>query len=120
MKRVRNRLNRLVNTFSIGKKLIILYLFCVLVPLFATDGVILYNMYRSEKTQRKYEMQNVASSVSAELNYIFQEAVDISRSFYISRKINEFLEYPFDTPLDFYEKSRTMEKPDGAGIRTSA
>lgn len=106
MKRMRNRLNRLVNTFSIGKKLIILYLFCVLVPLFATDGVILYNMYRSEKTQRKYEMQNVASSVSAELNYIFQEAVDISRSFYISRKINEFLEYPFDTPLDFYEKSR--------------
>ena len=106
MKRVRNRLNRLVNTFSIGKKLIILYLFCVLVPLFATDGVILYNVYRSEKTQRKYEMQNVASSVSAELNYIFQEAVDISRSFYINRKINEFLEYPFDTPLDFYEKCR--------------
>lgn len=106
MKRIWNGLVGLINNFKIRKKLIILFVFCVLLPMFATDGVILYTVYHNEERQKQAEMESIASGVQAELNYIFEEAVNVSRSFYINRKINEFLEYPFATPLDFYERSR--------------
>ncbi len=48
MKRIWNRLVGLINNFKIRKKLIILFVFCVLLPMFATDGVILYTVYHND------------------------------------------------------------------------
>lgn len=48
MKRLMDRLQRWMDDYSIRKKLLILYVVCVLFPLVLTDAVILYIVFDNE------------------------------------------------------------------------
>ena len=106
MRKLWNWLQNIINGYSIRKKLMILYVFCVLTPLFLTDGVILYIVIGNEISRQKYEFESIASAVESDLTYTFEQAVELTNSIYINRTLNEFLEEPFESKLDFFEKSR--------------
>lgn len=44
MRGILDRLENWMNDYKLKKKLELLYVFCVLIPLILTDGVILYNV----------------------------------------------------------------------------
>lgn len=108
MKKLQNLLQTVMNDYSIKKKLLIFYICCVLIPLFLTDSVILYVVFSNERTQQEYEFESIAGAVEADLTATFEEAVNMTNNLYINRTINEFLESPFASPLEFFEESRKM------------
>lgn len=99
-----------INKYSIRKKLMLLYICCVLLPLFLTDSVILTILVHTEKTEQIYELENVASAVQADLTYTFEELNKMANTIYINREINEFLDQKYTSDLAFYTASREMEK----------
>ena len=63
MRRLWNFFQEKMNDFTVRKKLLIFYVFCVLLPLFVTDSVILTILLRGERRERALEMENIASAV---------------------------------------------------------
>jgi len=103
-------LEEIVNDYSIKKKLILFYLCCVLLPLFITDSVILGIIYSGEVSDKRDEIEGIASAVEAELDYNLEEAAKMANAIYLSRYINEFLDQRFDSGVDFFEASLDIEK----------
>ncbi len=103
-------MEEIINDYSIKKKLILFYLCCVLLPLFITDSVILGIIYYGEVNDKRGEMEGIASAVEAELDYNLEEAAKMANAIYLSRYINEFLDYRFDSGIDFFEASLDIEK----------
>lgn len=110
MKKRWRTLEEIINDYSIKKKLILFYLCCVLLPLFITDSVILGIIYYGEVNDKRDEMEGIASAVEAELDYNLEEAAKMANAIYLSRYINEFLDYRFDSGVDFFEASLDIEK----------
>ena len=105
------KLEEKLNNFSVMRKLTLLYVCCVLVPLVLTDGVILTVIMQGEKTQQQHEMENIASALQSDLTYTFEEAAKMANSLYINRSVNEFLEKEYASGVDYFEDSiDVMEK----------
>ncbi len=108
MHRIFGRLEAKMNDYNIKKKLTVLYICCVILPVFITDSIILTILLQEERNERNYEMANIASAVQSNLDHSFEEAVKVTTDVYRNRKINEFLEYEFISDLDYFEKSREL------------
>ena len=91
-----------MDDLSIRRKLIVLFVFCVLLPLFVTDAVILYLIGQDEDSRRKYEMGNIAGAVEADLRNAVESAVRPTTGLLINRSISEFLDREYASPADFY------------------
>lgn len=108
MRRLWNFFQEKMNDFTVRKKLLIFYVFCVLLPLFVTDSVILTILLRGERRERALEMENIASAVQFELSYTFEEAMNMSKNIYANRMINEFLNYEYSSGYDFFEATQKL------------
>ncbi len=66
------KIENIMNDFNIKKKLIIIYVFCVILPLVLTDSIILFILYDGEKKEQIYEFENITSAVKYGLEYTFE------------------------------------------------
>lgn len=101
MRRLREKLENWMNDYKLKKKLQVLYIFCVLIPLIVTDGVILYNVIHSEQEEKQHEMENVASAVQYTLSSAVEHSVATAKSIYMNKYIEAFLNTEYETALDY-------------------
>ena len=101
MRGILDRLENWMNDYKLKKKLELLYVFCVLIPLILTDGVILYNVILSEREKQLHEMENVASAVQYSLSSAVEHSASAAKSIYMNEYIEEFLNTQYDTALDY-------------------
>lgn len=101
MNPLRDRLYNLVNDFKLNRKLAVLFLFCVLIPLVVTDGIILTSTIRAELTKREHEMANEASAVQYSLSNSVEQAATIAKSIYTKDAIETFLNTYYEKPIDY-------------------
>lgn len=102
------RLLYCLNNARIQKKLYMLYIVCVLVPIIVTDTVIIGVVVAGEKRTRQQEMQNVASAVSYSLDNTIDTAVNLSKNIYANKYINQFLNTNFESPAVYYDAYRDL------------
>ncbi|MCM1039508.1 MAG: histidine kinase [Ruminococcus sp.] len=100
---VREKIQRLLDDFKLKKKLQSLYIVCVILPLFLTDGFILYNMLSAEKVERQHEMENLASALQYNIYSTFMYASSTADSINLNKYIEEFLNTQYETPLAYVE-----------------
>lgn len=105
MIRYRGKIENIMNDFNVKKKLIIIYVFCMILPLVLTDSIILYILYDGEKKEQIYEFDNVTDAVKFNLEYIFEEAVNGMNDIYVDGNINDFLNEEYGNGYDFYSAS---------------
>ncbi len=89
------------NNMSLRKKLYGLYIFCVLVPLIVTDGVILRSLIRTEQAEQEHEMENQASSVRYSISSFVEQSSALAKSFYMNEYVQDFLDTRYDSALDY-------------------
>ncbi len=122
MRRLWNAVQDKMNNYKVRKKLLILYVFCVLLPLFVTDSVILTILLQAEKREQALQMENIASAVQFDLSYTIEEAVNMTKAVYVNRKVNEFLTRRYSSGYDFFEASQELMNASlyeaGFGSRT--
>lgn len=92
-----------LNTYRIQKKLVLLYIFCVLLPLVLTDSVIVGMVFHEEKNARQQVTENIAGAVAYTLDKTVDEALSLSKNIYMNTYINDFLNADYASQLDYYE-----------------
>ena len=92
----------IIDDLTIRSKLIVLFVFCVLIPLFVTDALILRIINADEEAARQTEMDNIASAVEADLKNTVEGAVGPTRSLFINRAIYEFMSEDYESSVDYY------------------
>ena len=85
----RNFLVDWLNDLSLGRKLMLMQVICVLLPLLITDSAIWLLILYAEKKAALQEMNNVADSVIYTLNDTIDNAADLVQNIYSNRYINE-------------------------------
>ncbi len=86
---------------SLKSKLYGLYIFCVLVPLIVTDGVIFYSLIRAEQAAQQHEMESQASSVQYNISSFVENSSTLAKSFYMNDYVRDFLDTQYDNALDY-------------------
>jgi len=119
IKKLVNFIYNWLNDLSIGKKLMLMYVVCMFVPLILTDGIIFTLLQRNELREEEYRMEQVADSVKYLLGSTFDEAVTVINKIYLDEEVYEFLDDDFKSDYDFYEKryniNETIIKPLDGG-----
>lgn len=96
------RISNALDDISLKHKLIMMYIFCVLLPLFVTDSVILSTIVRADRDARKQEMNNTADAIEYSLTTTVENAVNLIQNVYRNRYVNQFIEAEYSSPLDYY------------------
>ena len=94
-----------LNDIPIGRKLVGLFLFCVLIPLLVTDTFVLWMLVRYQTDSVRHDALNAAEYYLAS---IVEDAAGTARNIYLNRNINSFLNTDFQTPLDYYNDYRRL------------
>lgn len=117
--RTADRLTGFLNNLSLRKKLLLLYIFCVLFPLVFTDAFIALNLYGNEKKAYDQNMENVALNFASDINAAIKSASDVSNGIYVNRRLYTFLDTDFASALDFYATSHEWLEQSGYSSYTS-
>lgn len=102
LKRMDSFLQTRLEKLNLKRKMLVLYLGCVLMPLVITDTFVFGIVIRSEQGNERHKMQNVVSAVEYSLKMETERAAALAKSIYLNRYINEFLTRTYDSDLEFY------------------
>ena len=91
-----------MNDFKIRKKLYLLYIGCVLLPLILTDSIIIALVINTDRSSVQHEFENIASSVQYNLNASIESAVSTAKSIYVNPYIYSFLEEQYSSDLEYF------------------
>ncbi|MDO4292647.1 MAG: histidine kinase [Eubacteriales bacterium] len=97
-----DRLEAWLNNIGLKKKLALLYIVCVLLPLVLTDSIILGVIVSADRKADRKEMQNAAEAIRYSLKNTLDSAADLATNIYSNRYINEFIGGSYETPLEYY------------------
>lgn len=98
---IRDQFREHVDNVRIRKKLFILYIFCVLMPLFLTDGYIIYIGFHAEQAARQHSMENAANAVRYSFVNQIEGAAQMARNLYVNRSLNDFLSKEYEDALEY-------------------
>ena len=90
-----------MDDFTVKKKLYILYIFFVLLPLIITDSVVFLIIRNSEMEKQKHDMTNIANAVSYNISSVVNNAGEMAKTIYTSRYIDDFLSRKYDTSAQY-------------------
>lgn len=103
MERLLKKFETFMDDFKIKYKLLIFYIFCVLLPLIVTDSFIIYLNVHSEKIARQHEMENISNAVQYSFTNSIKNATAIAKSVYMNKYINTYLETDYRSTLDYVD-----------------
>lgn len=99
-----------LNHYSVRKKLIIVFVVCVIIPLIVTDSVIAALVFRAETRKTEYEMKNIANAVKYDMEFIFGEAQRMTAAAYINKYLYDFLNKNYESNLEFVSARHLLTK----------
>ena len=94
-----------LNDIPIGRKLVGLFIFCILVPLLVTDTLVLWMLVKYQKDSVRHDALN---AVEYYLTSTVEDAANTAQDIYLNKYINGFLNTYFQTPLDYYNDYRKL------------
>lgn len=111
MRKFWHKLEEHLNDYNIKTKLIIIYVFCMILPMVVTDSIILYILYDAAQKEQDYQAENISDAIQYDLEYIFEEAANRMNNIYLDREINDFLNEEYAGPYEFFSaKTKLAEK----------
>ncbi|WP_054743240.1 sensor histidine kinase [Cellulosilyticum ruminicola] len=96
-----NRLSML-NNCKIKHKLLIIYIFCVCIPMLITDGVIIGSIRRNALEQQSITMDNMIDRIAYNVKLDIEGCNSIANNLYTDSIINTFLETNHKSNLNYY------------------
>ena len=98
------KFKRFLNNCTIKKKLLIIYVFCVLIPMIVAYSVIVYTINSNEKNKQKANIDHVIERVNYNLNSVINESMLLSNYIVDDKVLNEIISTKYNSPLEYYEK----------------
>lgn len=99
-----------LNNYSIKRKLSIIYVICVLIPLIITDSIVYLNTEYNLKKEQKVNMEHVIERVEYNIRSDVEAAISVSNYLYADSKLNDLITTKYNNEMEFYDKySQMME-----------
>ena len=118
-RKLKNFIYDRLNDLSIKRKLILVYVVCMVIPLVLTDGIVFSLLGRNERREEEYRMMSVADSVQYLVNSTFDEAITAINKIYLDENVYKFLDEEFTSDYDFFDKrfklNSSISKPLDGG-----
>ncbi|TAH68474.1 MAG: HAMP domain-containing protein, partial [Anaerolineaceae bacterium] len=96
------------NNYKIRTKLLLIYCFCVLIPIIFTDAIILYTVNSNYKENRMRDLTYVTERVKSNLADTVESCILFTYNLYSDEKLDEFLSKQYINHLDYYENYTEM------------
>lgn len=109
VRQIADHFNRIIDDFSLKKKLFLLYLLCVVIPVTLLDGMLFTNLLGKETRRQENDMKNIANAVQYNITQTIDDAVFITKDYWRSQTANDFLETKYASPYDFYRHYNEIE-----------
>ncbi len=92
-----------LNNCSIRRKLLIIYILCVLIPMFVTYSLMVYTVKSNEKKEQKINIDHVIDRVTYNLNGVIDECMMLSNHIIDDDKLNNIISTEYNSPLEYYD-----------------
>ena len=101
-------MKRFFNKLEVKRKMALLYILCVVLPIIISDGFVFKSIYNSEKSSILHQMENEANAI----NYTFfnqvDEAAKLGNALYSSLYVHRFLHKEYSSNLEYYNAYQTF------------
>ena len=112
-----------MNNITLSKKMTILYVFCVLLPLVVTDSIVLYIVMNDQHTKQQHAMENEANAIQYSLTNSIDYAAATAKQIYMNDYIERYLNHEYADTLAYVEAYQNFVKTTlfkgGAGMDNS-
>lgn len=109
-----------MNNIALSRKLTILYVFCVLLPLVVTDSIVLYIVMNDQHTKQQHAMENEANAIQYSLTNSIDYAAATAKQIYMNEYIERYLNHEYADALAYVEAYQDFVKTTlfkgGAGM----
>ncbi len=96
------------NNLKIRTKMLLIYAFCVLLPIILTDSIILYNMNKSDKESQLVSLSHAMDRVEYNLNSNIDNCIMFTNNMYYDRDLNKFLNKQYADFPSYYDDYMKM------------
>lgn len=103
-------LGRIFDSFPIKKKMYFLYFLCIIIPVIILNGAFLMNLMNSEVRKQENEMANIAQAAKYNINKTIEDAVFITKDYYLNKKINSFLNKEYASAYDYFQNFQVLKE----------
>ncbi len=95
-------LTKLLNNMKLHNKFLIMYVFCVIIPLVITDAIVFYSIYEQEYNNRMYELENIANKYISTIESTVVYNARIARAICENEELNHFLDERYESKSAFF------------------
>ena len=88
--------------------MLLIYAFCVLLPIILTDSIILYNMNKSDKESQLVSLSHAMDRVEYNLNSNINNCILFTNNMYYDRDLNKFLNKQYTDFPSYYDAYMEM------------
>ena len=100
---IKKLLIKLFNKLKLHNKFLIMYVFCVIIPLFITDAAIVRSVYDREYNSKEYQLDNIANQYISSMKSSFEFSARVARAFSGNHELYRFLDAEYESPYDYFE-----------------
>lgn len=93
----------IINNYSIRTKLLIIYLFCVLIPIIVTNSIVYITIKNNGVREQKTNMEHAVERVKYDLGSVLDDCVLVSDHLHNDITLNDFITKRYGSLLDYYE-----------------
>jgi len=97
-----------LNNYSIKKKLSIIYIICVLIPLIITDSIVYFTTENNLEKEQNINLNHVIERIEYNIKSDIESAISVSNYLYADFKLNDLITTKYEDEKDFYEKDSSM------------
>lgn len=101
-------IHKFLNNLSIQKKLIVLYLVCVISPLFLINSIFVHSLVKGERREEYKNMEDIAGRLETAVRRMVTEGEAAANKICTNKDICMFLDKTYGSGLDFYTDRRKL------------
>ena len=92
------------NNLKIRNKLLLIYAFCVFLPIILTDAIIMNTVNLNSKRDQEQELQYTMNRVEYNLTETINGCIGFTNNLYTDRSLNDFLDKNYNSNVSYYDE----------------
>lgn len=103
------------HNLKIRYKLLLVYIFCVLIPIILTDAIIVYTVNSSSQKEKQKEIQFLMERMEYNLKTKVTDCIQFTSNLYTDWLLNDILNRRYLNYMEYYEQYFTLLKYNNLG-----
>lgn len=92
-----------LNNYKIRTKLLLIYFFCVLIPIILIDVLIMHTLNKNHRENRIRDLTYAMERIESNLDDTIDSGILFTYNLFTDEKLDEFISNKYESHLDYYE-----------------